>query len=59
MLDTILSEEDVGSPAWHKDVAKQLKALKGSKEETQHYKELAEIHIGISERPLYHYEKTK
>ena len=53
------STEDVGSSAWHKDIAKQLRALTGSVEEMAHFKELAEIHQGISEMPKYQYEKTK
>ena len=58
-LDAVNSGKDVGSPEWHKDIAKQLRELTGTAEEMQHYKELADFHIGISVRPLYEYEKTK
>ena len=58
-LDAINSDKPVGTPEWHKDIAKQLCELAGTEEEKQHYKDLAAFHVGISKRPLYEYAKTK
>ena len=59
-LDSIVSNCDVGSKAWHKDIAEQLLALASTfndKDDKQHLKDLSEVHIGISRAEGYKYDK--
>ena len=61
-LDSIVSTCDVGSRAWHKDIAEQLLAMSNTVdklEDKEHLHDLAEVHLGISKAEVYKYDKER